>query len=78
MKAYKKEPWRIILAVVCIIFIIFMWIKKDIAAIYSTMPKEQVLPLIFTSVAVTLIKVVALAVVIFIIKWISAKFKINK
>lgn len=55
-----------------------MWIKKDIAAIYSTMPKEQVLPLIFTSVAVTLIKVVALAVVIFIIKWIIAKFKINK
>lgn len=32
MKDQKKEPWRIIVAIISIAFIIYMWIEKDIVA----------------------------------------------
>ena len=41
MKNQKKEPWRIIVAIISIAFIIYMWVEKDILAIYSSMPAEQ-------------------------------------
>ncbi|MBQ7009630.1 MAG: hypothetical protein IJN05_10540 [Ruminococcus sp.] len=69
----KKEPWRIILAIISVIFIIFMWLKKDIASTYSTMPKEDVVPLIATTVAVFLVKVVVIAAVLLLIKWVISK-----
>ncbi len=71
----KKEPWRIIVAIIAVAFIIFMWLKKDIGAIYSTMPTEQIAPLIATTVFVTLIKIGSIAGVFFIIKWIISKIK---
>ena len=45
-------------------------------AIYATMPAEQVLPMIMTTVAVSLLKVTALAAVILVVKWFVGK--INK
>ena len=52
-----------------------MWVEKDIVTIYTTMPKEQVVPLIATTIAVSLIKVAAIAGGILLIKWIISKFK---
>ncbi len=75
MNNKKKEPWRIIVGMTSIAFIIFMWSKKDIAAIYSTMPKEQVFPLIATTIAVSVVKVVVIAAVVLLIKWIVCKIK---
>jgi len=75
MQGQKKEPWRIIVAIISIIFIILMWVKNDIATIYSTMPKEQLVPVIITSVVVTLVKVVGITAVIQLIKWIVVKVK---
>ena len=69
----KKEPWRIIVGLIAILYIVYMWIEKDIAAIYSTMPKEQVLPLIATTVVVSLVKVCAIAGAILLIKWLAGK-----
>jgi len=71
----KKEPWRIIAFIISILFIVFMWIKKDIMAIYSTMPEEQVIPLIVTTIMVSLLKVVAIAGGIFLLKWIGGKLQ---
>ena len=51
-----------------------MWVKKDIVEVYSSMPQEQVLPLIFTTIAVSLIKVAAIAAGIILMKWIIGKF----
>ena len=48
----KTEPWRIVAFVISVAFIIFMWIKKDVAEIYATMPKEQIVPLVTTTIAV--------------------------
>lgn len=71
----KKEPWRIIVGIISIVFIVYMWVEKDVATIYTTMPKEQVAPLVATTIAVSLIKVAAIAGVILLIKWIIGKVK---
>ena len=76
MKGKKKEPWRIIVGVLAIIYIIYMWVEKDILAIYASMPKEEALPLVVTTIVVSLVKVAAIAVGILLIKWIVGK--INK
>ena len=57
----KKEPWRIAIFILSVLFIIGMWVKKDIAGIYATMPSEQAIPLIATTAAVSLVKVAAIA-----------------
>lgn len=75
MQEKKKEPWRIIVAIIAIAFIIYMWVEKDIASIYSSMPAEQALPLIVTTVAVSLLKVGLMTAGILLIKWIAGKFK---
>jgi hypothetical protein len=71
----KKEPWRIVIGIISIGYIIFMLVKKDIVTIYTTMPSEQVLPLIVTTIAVTLFKVLGITVVILLFKWIISKIK---
>ena len=65
----KKEPWRIIVGIIAIVYIIFMWIKKDMVSIYTTMPQEEVVPLIVTTLAVSLIKVSVIAGGILLMKW---------
>ena len=71
----KKEPWRILVGVLAIGWIVSMWVKKDIAAIYATMLPEQILPLVATNVAVTLLKVIGIAAVILLVKWLAGKLK---
>ena len=75
MKGQKREPWRIIVAIIAIAFIIYMWVEKDIVAIYSSMPAEQAFPLVVTTVAISLFKVALMTVGILVIKWIVGKFK---
>lgn len=74
----KKEPWKIILGILSIVFIIFMWVKKDIVTIYSTMPKDQVFPMIVTTIAVTLVKVLLISALILLVKWTVGKIKSGK
>lgn len=73
MKKQKNETWRIIVGIISIVFIIFMWVKNDIVALYTTMPKEQVISLIITTITVSLIKVAVIAGIVLIIKWIIKK-----
>ena len=74
-KRQKKEPWRIVVAIAAVVYIVFLWVRKDIAAIYSGMPMDQALPLIATTVAVSLVKVAAIAAVVFLVKWLTGKFR---
>jgi len=75
MNNKKKEPWRIIVGVISIVFIIFMWVKKDIVTIYSSMPKEEIVPMIATTIVVSLLKVGVIAGAILLIKWLVNKVK---
>ena len=75
MKGKKREPWRIVVGILAIAFIVHMWVEKDIASTYAALPKEQLLPVILTSAAVTLLKAAAMAGGILLVKWIIGKFK---
>lgn len=69
----EKEPWRIALFVISIAFIVYTWVEKDILEIYATMPKEQIFPMIVTTLAVTLLKVAGIAGGILLVKWLAGK-----
>lgn len=71
----KKEPWRVIVFIISILIIVFMWVKKDIVEIYTTMPSEQIVPLIATTIAVSLLKAALFAGAILLTKWIIKKIR---
>jgi hypothetical protein len=52
-----------------------MWIKNDIIYIYTTMQKEQIVPLIATAVDVSALKVAIITAAILLVKWIIKKVK---
>ena len=74
MKNAKKEPWRLVIGVVSIIFIVVIWVTKDIDAVYDSLPIEQLVPMLATSVVVTIAKVAAISGVFFLAKWLVKKF----
>ena len=71
----KKEPWRILVGIISIVYIVYMWAAKDIASIYAAMPQEQAIPLIVTTVLVSLAKVAAIAGGILLIKWLTGRIQ---
>ena len=71
----KREPWRIAVTAASILFIVVMWVKKDVAAIYSQLSPEDALPLLVTTVAVTALKVAAMAGAIVLVKWLIRKIR---
>ena len=71
----KKEPWKYLVSAISILYIVYMWIRKDVAGIYAAMPAEQALPLVATILAVSLAKVALLTGGILLAKWILGKFK---
>ena len=74
-KSGKPAPWRIVLAVVSVLFIAYLWAKNDIVALYAAMPEEQLVPLIVTTLLVTLLKVAALTGALLLIKRLVGKRK---
>ena len=71
----KKEPWRIVVFLICVAYIVFMWVRKDIAALYAAMPADQAAPLIATTIAVSLLKAAAITGAVLLIKWVMGKVK---
>ena len=75
MNGKKREPWRIVVFIIAAAYIIYMWVEKDIVAIYSSMPPEQALPMAVTTIVVSLVKVAFIAGGILLVKWIAGKLK---
>ena len=71
----KIEPWRIVVGILSIAFIIFLWVKNDIASTLVTMPKEQAIPLVVTTILVSVVKVAVIAGVLLLVKWVIGKIK---
>lgn len=71
----KPTPWRIAVAILSFAYILYLWVKKDILSIYTTMPQERIVPLIVISIAVTLFKVAVIAGGALLIKWIVGRMK---
>ena len=75
MKENTRKPWRIVAGILATGFIVYMWVEKDIASTYAMMPKEQLLPLILTTAAVTLLKAGVIASGILLVNWVAGKIK---
>ena len=75
MDQKNKEPRRWGFAIVSICFIAWMWVKKDLLSFYENLPRDQALPLMLTTAAVSLLKVTAFAGVILLVKWLVGKFR---
>lgn len=75
MKNQKIAPWRIVVFILALIFIIYMWVEKDVLAIYANLPAEQALPLAVTTLVVSLLKVGAMSACILLLKWLVNKIR---
>ena len=70
----KKAPWRWAVGLVSAAFIVYMWSTKDVAGIYAELPREELLPLMATNIAVTLMKVVGIAATVWLVRRLAAKW----
>ncbi len=77
MKKKKIEPLRIIIFIIAVLFIIFMFISKSNTA-NTTASADEALPVLVTNIAVTFVKVAAIAGVTFIGKKIISKIPKNR
>ena len=77
-KSKRIEPWRIIVFIISVVAIVLLWASKDITEIYATASEEQIFPMVATTVAVSLLKVIVISVAVFVIKWIIDKVKTKK
>ena len=73
MKNSIPKPVRIVLFVLGVIWIGAMWAKKDVAATLAAVPAEAAVPVVITSLVITLLKVALYAAVILLIKWLAGK-----
>ena len=71
----KKEPWRWIVFGLAVAYIAYMWISKGVGDAWTSMPADQMLPMAATSIAVTAVKVIAIAGGILLLEWILSKLK---
>ena len=72
---FKKEPWRLVVGIAAIAYIVYMWVDKDLLSAFSGISAEQALPMAATSAAVTIAKVLLLAGAVLVIKLIANKLK---
>ena len=75
MKSIERKPRRIAVAVLSIIVIAIMWIKKDVLGLWSNVSSEDLLPLLVINGAVMLLKIAVLAVGIYLVKILFSKLK---
>ncbi len=71
MKDGKWVPWRVAAGVLGVLAIVYLWSTKDVASVYSNLPAEALVPMLVTNVAVTLLKVAAIAGVVWSVKWLA-------
>ena len=78
MKSIERKPRRIAIAVLSIIVIAIMWIKKDVLGLWSNLSSEDILPLLATNAVVIIIRIAILAAIVYAIKKLLKKSKSNK
>ena len=78
MENKKIKVIRIVIAIIFIALIVFMWVRKDIVGIYTSMSAGDALPLVITSIVVTIAKVAIVTGVVLFAKWLIKKITINK
>ncbi|MBQ3501234.1 MAG: hypothetical protein IJA70_07410 [Oscillospiraceae bacterium] len=75
MKAVERKPRRIAVAVLSIIVIAIMWIKKDVLGLWSGISSEDLLPMLATNAVVIIVRIAVLAGIVYLVKMLFAKIK---
>ena len=78
MKSIERKPRRITIAVLSVIVIAIMWIKKDVLGLWSGLSSEDILPLLTTNAVVMIVRIAVLAGIIYLVKKLAAKIKSKK
>lgn len=78
MKSIERKPRRIAVAVLSIIVIAIMWIKKDVLGLWGNISSEDLLPLLATNAVVMIVKIAVLAGIVYLVKMFLAKIRNKK
>ena len=78
MKSIERKPRRIAVAVLSVIVIAIMWIKKDVLGLWSNLSSEDLLPLLATNAVVIIIRIAILVGIIYLVRKLAAKIKSKK
>lgn len=78
MKSIERKPRRIAVAVLSVIVIAIMWIKKDVLGLWSNLSSEDILPLLATNAVVIIVRIALLAGIIYLVRKFAAKIKSKK
>ena len=78
MKSIERKPRRIAVAVLSMIVIAIMWIKKDVLGLWSNISSEDLLPLLATNAVVIIVRIAILAGIIYLIRKLAAKIRNKK
>ena len=75
MKSIERKPRRIAIAVLSIVVIAIMWIKKDALGLWSNLSSEDLLPLLATNALVIIVRIAILAGIIYLVRKLLTKLK---
>lgn len=75
MKAVERKPRRIAAAVLSVIVIAIMWIKKDVLGLWSGISSEDLLPMLATNAVVMIVKIAVLAGIVYLVKMLFANIR---
>lgn len=69
----KKEPWRIAVFIISVVYVIYMWVRKDIIEIITTIPKEDMMPVLIMTIIIYVIKIGIISGILILLKWLYGK-----
>ena len=75
MKSIERKPRRIAIAVLSIVVIAIMWIKKDALGLWSNLASEDLLRLLATNAVVIIVRIAILAGIIYLVRKLLTKLK---
>jgi hypothetical protein len=78
MKSIERKPRRIAVAVLSVIVIAIMWIKKDVLGLWNNISSEDLLPLLATNSVVIIVRIAIIAGIIYLIRKLAAKIRNKK
>lgn len=78
MKSIERKPRRIAVAVLSMIVIAVMWIKKDVLGLWSNISSEDLLPMLATNAVVIIVRIALFVGIIYLIRKLAAKIRNKK
>ena len=75
MKEIERKPRRIAVAVISVIVIAIMWIKKDVLGLWSNISSEDIIPMLATNAVVIIVRIAIFVGIVYVVRKVAAKIK---